>query len=58
MKKADDYHQNAQRCRALAAKMEDPEVRDQLLAMANTWDDMAEERLKFIAAYPEFKITI
>jgi hypothetical protein len=44
MKKASDYHKHAQECRALAKRMENGEHRDQLLAMAQTWDQLAQQR--------------
>lgn len=44
MLKASEYRQHARECRALATKMHIGEHRDQLLAMASTWDWMAEER--------------
>jgi len=44
MLKASEYRQHARECRTLATKMHIGEHRDQLLAMAATWDRMAEER--------------
>jgi hypothetical protein len=44
VKKASEYRKHAQECRALAKRMEHGEQRDQLLAMAQTWDGLAEQR--------------
>ena len=44
MKKASEYRQHADECRALAARMDVGEHRDQLLEMAATWDRLAAER--------------
>jgi hypothetical protein len=44
VKKASEYRKHAQECRALAKRMEHGEQRDQLLAMAQTWDRLAEQR--------------
>lgn len=57
MKKASEYRQHAQECRALAAKMELGEKRDQLLAMAAHWERMAIERAELIARHPELALT-
>jgi hypothetical protein len=46
MKKVSEYRQRAAECRALAAKMDIDENRAQLLAMAQTWDTLAEERAR------------
>jgi hypothetical protein len=44
LKKASEYRKHAQECRALAKRMEHGEQRDQLLAMALTWDSLAKQR--------------
>jgi hypothetical protein len=44
MKKASEYRQHAQECRALAKGMEQGEHREQLLRMAETWEGLAEQR--------------
>jgi hypothetical protein len=44
VKKASEYRKHAQECRALAKRMAHGEQRDQLLAMAQTWDRLAEQR--------------
>ena len=43
MKRVTDYRENARECRQLAARMP-PEQRSQLLAMAATWEQIADER--------------
>lgn len=44
MKKLSEYRKHASECRSLAATMPSDDQRDQLLAMAETWDRLAEER--------------
>ena len=44
MKKASEYWTHAQECRALAKRMGQGEHRDQLIAMAETWERLAEQR--------------
>lgn len=56
MKKASEYRLHASECRALAAKMDLGERREQLLAMAAHWDRMALERAEFIARHPELAL--
>lgn len=53
MKKASEYRQHAQECRALAARMEGGEAREQLLRMAATWEDLARERSALVKRHPE-----
>lgn len=53
MKKASEYRQHAEECRALAARMEVGEHRDQLLEMAATWDRLATERSELVRRHPE-----
>jgi hypothetical protein len=53
MKKSSEFRLHAQECRALAARMERGEQRDQLNAMAENWDEMAAERADLIRRYPE-----
>jgi hypothetical protein len=43
MKKALDYRQQAQELRQVASSAS-PERRDELIAMANTWDILAQQR--------------
>ncbi len=57
MRKVSEYRQHADECRALAAKMMHADEREQLLAMAATWDHLAEERARTIELQerPTFK---
>lgn len=48
MKKVSEYHQHAAECRSLAANMPKNDQRLQLLAMADTWDRLADERQRSI----------
>ena len=48
MKKASEYRQHADECRALAGRMDVGEHRDQLLEMAATWDRLADERAELV----------
>jgi len=44
MKKASEYRQHAEECRALAARMERGAAREQLLRMAAAWEELARDR--------------
>ena len=57
MKKASEYRQHAEECRALARNMTEGEQRDQLLEMARTWDKLAEERSALVQRHPELALT-
>jgi hypothetical protein len=46
MKKASEYREHAEECRALSRRSKSAEDRDMLLNMAATWDSLAENRLK------------
>jgi hypothetical protein len=52
MKKASEYREHAEECRALAKHMQG-EQRDQLLEMARTWDQLAIERSELVRRHPE-----
>ena len=52
MRKASEYREHAEECRALASQMKG-EQREQLLEMARTWDKLAEERSELILRHPE-----
>ncbi|MCR5873262.1 hypothetical protein LRS10_03070 [Phenylobacterium sp. J426] len=52
MKKASEFREHAQECRRLAAGL-DGEARAQLLEMARTWEQMAEERSDLVRRHPE-----
>ncbi len=56
MKKASEYRLHAAECRALAAKMDLGERREQLLAMGAHWDRMAVERTQLITRHPELAL--
>ena len=56
MKKASEYRQHAEECRALAKQMQG-EQRDQLLEMARTWDNLAADREKLVRNHPELDTT-
>ena len=49
MRKVSEYHLHAGECRSLAALMPSGDQRDQLLAMAETWDRLADERERALA---------
>lgn len=49
MKKAEEYHQHAIECRALATRSRSPEERQMLLNMAATWESLAADREAQIA---------
>jgi hypothetical protein len=53
MKKASEYRQHAEECRALARKLGQGEHRNQLLEMAATWDKLVIERSELIRRCPE-----
>jgi hypothetical protein len=44
VKKASEYRQHAEECRALAKQVPEGPQRDQLLEMAKTWDALAGDR--------------
>ena len=56
MKKASEYRQHAEECRALARGMNPGEQQDQLLEMARTWDQLAAERALLISRHPELAV--
>ena len=51
MKKALEYRQHAEECRALAQAMQG-EQRDQLIEMAATWEKLAKDRANLIRRHP------
>jgi hypothetical protein len=53
MKKASEYRQHADECRALAKQVPEGEQRDQLLEMARTWDRLADDREAPAQKHPE-----
>ncbi len=56
MKKASEYRQHAEQCRALARSMPAGKDRDEVLEMAATWDTLATERSRLIQRHPELAI--
>lgn len=56
MKTTSEYRAHARDCRALAAQMESPAQRDQMLAMAAHWDQLALDRAEFIRRRPDLAI--
>lgn len=53
MKKASEYRQHAEECRALAAHMDSHTQREQLLAMADHWEKLARDRAQLVRRHPE-----
>lgn len=53
MNRASEYRQHARECRELAASMEVAAHREQLIAMADAWDKMADERVALIERHPD-----
>ncbi len=56
MKKASEYRQHAEECRALAQAMEQGDQRDQLLEMAATWDKLAADRSDLVRRNPDLAL--
>jgi hypothetical protein len=50
VKKTEEYIQHASECRTLAKQMEAGEHKEQLLAMADTWEVLAAERERMTLA--------
>ena len=48
MERVIEYRKNAEECREIAGKLRDPGQREQLLKIAQHWDDLAEEREKYL----------
>jgi hypothetical protein len=53
MKKASEYRQHAAECRAIAAQMDSPEQRQQILEMAEHWEKLATDRVALLGRHPE-----
>jgi hypothetical protein len=53
MKTAAEYRKHAEECRVLAKQVPEGEQRNQLLAMARTWDNLAMDREKLVHNHPE-----
>ena len=56
MKKASEYRQHAEECRALAHAMDQGEQRDQLLEMAATWEKLAADRSDLVRRHPDLAL--
>jgi hypothetical protein len=56
MKKASEYRQHAEECRALALQMKEGVQREQLLRMAENWDQMAADRERLTRLHPEIAL--
>jgi hypothetical protein len=55
MRKLEEYRQQASECRKLARQMLLDDQRDQLLAMAETWERLATERETMIRSEEDFR---
>jgi hypothetical protein len=55
MKKASEYRQHAAECRQLAAGVLGAQ-RDQLIEMAETWEQLAAERSDLVRRHPELAL--
>jgi hypothetical protein len=53
MRKIADYRQHAEECRCLAKSATAEHQRKQFLAMAATWDTLADDRQELMRRYPE-----
>lgn len=53
MKKASEYRKHAEECRALAKQVPEGPQREQLLEMARTWDNLANDRDALVQKHPE-----
>ena len=49
MRKVDEYRRHAEDCRKLASSVATEEAKQQLLQMADTWDNLAKSREEQIA---------
>jgi len=53
VKKASEYRKHAEECRILAKQVPEGPQREQLLEMARTWDNLANDRDALVKKYPE-----
>jgi uncharacterized protein YjiS (DUF1127 family) len=53
MRKVTEYREHARECRKLAALMAEPESRAQLLNIADSWDQLADERERLVHLHEE-----
>ena len=56
VKKASEYRQHAEECRILARQVPEGPQREQLLEMARTWDNLAQDRDRLVERHPELNI--
>ena len=49
MLKVSDYRKHADECRRLARQSALPDIREQLLKLAKTWDELGEQRAQELA---------
>jgi hypothetical protein len=57
VKKASEYRQHAEECRTLAKQVPEGPQRKQLLEMARTWDELANDRDRLIGNDPKLDIS-
>jgi hypothetical protein len=57
LKKAADYRKHAEQCRRLARRMAEPAQKEQLLVMAETWEQLARDRESLTRRYPELRLS-
>ncbi len=57
MKKASEYRKHAEECRILAKQVPEGPQREQLLEMARTWDNLANDRDALVKKHPELAQT-
>jgi hypothetical protein len=55
MLKVDDYRKHAEECLALARRASQPDIRESLIKMADTWNSLADERERAIKKNPPSK---
>jgi len=58
VKKASEYRQHAEECRILARQVPDGPQREQLLEMARTWDNLAQDRDRLVERHPELNLAL
>lgn len=56
MRKASEYRQHAAACRTLAKSIGPGDQQNQLLAMAETWDMLAQDRSDLVSRHPELAL--
>jgi hypothetical protein len=56
VKKASEYLEHAQECRELARGVMETDYHDQLLRMADVWEQLARDRIELTNRHPELRI--